>query len=83
MHLEIVVNQNSNSIRIDQIEGKKTTKGESMPCPNPTAVIRILHELFNILDKSGSLIGVDKNYDLDSITITEINEDSVRNVGEW
>lgn len=79
MHLEIVVNQNSDSIRIDQKDSRNNVvkRGESLRCPNPTAVIRILHEVFNNLADSSEFI-VDH-----TVEIIEINEDSIKQVGEW
>ena len=75
MHLEIVVNQNSDSIRIDTGNGP-LEKGQSLRCPNPTAVIRILHDIFEKLQPALD----DSNT---TVSITEINEDSVKLVGEW
>jgi len=77
MHLEIVINHNSNTLRIDCVEGKKTIKGETITCDRPTNTIRILHEVFNKFQPYGIL------NESDSISITEINEDSINNAGEW
>ncbi len=84
MHLEIVVNHNSNSLRVDEVKRVHSNtvlkKGVTITCERPSNTVRILHEVFNRLTEGGILDPTDIN---NSISITEINEDSVRNAGEW
>lgn len=79
MHLEIVINHNSNTLRVEKRDGRKLVKkSEIVTCDRPHNVIRILHLIFDELTNEG--LAFTEN---DSISITEINEDSVRNAGEW
>ena len=80
MHLEIIINHNSNSLRVDLWErGKVISKGDTIPCDRTSNTIRILHEVFNKMQESG-LFDLDSN---NSVEITGINEESVKNEGGW